>query len=346
MEEYMYRSLLLNRYPTARKFSIFKTATELRRHLSQDVIKLFAFILIGLFTLQLADCGGSSSSSSSSAPFSVGGAVSGLSGGSLVLINNETDAPSVSSNGRYKFSLTYSDKGEYSVLLAAQPPGQVCSVANGSGVITNANITNVNVACAPGAEATLYAFSGGADGSYPDSGLTAGPDGNFYGTTTYGGANDLGTVYKLTPAGAHSVLYSFTGGSGDGQYPASGLELGSDGAFYATTTEGGALGLGTFFKITLDGIETMLYSFGEDGSGASPQGLTRSADGNFYGTTTSGGANNLGTVYKITAAGGQTVLYSFATAPDGQAPAAGLSNDSDGNLYGVTYRGGTDNLAG
>ena len=96
--------------------------------------------------------------------------------------------------------------------------------------------------------------------------------------------------------------------------------------------------------ITLAGIETILYSFGENGSGASPQGLTLLADGNFYGTTTSGGANNLGTVYELTPAGAQTVLYSFAAAPDGQTPVAGLSSDSDGNLYGVTYYGGTDNF--
>jgi uncharacterized repeat protein (TIGR03803 family) len=321
------------------------TATEICARVSRHALKLLGFILISLFTLQLTGCGGGSSSSgSSSVPLSVGGTVSGLSAGSLVLINNETDALSVSSNGPYKFSLTSSGKGAYSVLLATQPPGQVCTVANGSGVITNANITNVNVACETSTEATLYAFSGGADGRYPDSGLTAGPDGNFYGTTTYGGTNNLGTVYKLTPAGAHTVLYSFTGGAGDGQYPASGLELGNDGAFYATTTAGGAFGLGTFIKITLDGIETMLYSFGQDGSGASPQGLILLDDGNFYGTTTDGGANNLGTVYKITPAGVQTVLYSFATTPDGQSPVAGLSNSNDDFLYGVTNNGGTDNF--
>jgi uncharacterized repeat protein (TIGR03803 family) len=326
-----------------RQFSIFKTATELRAHVSRDVVKLFGFTLICLFSLQLTGCGGSSSSSNSPA-YSVGGTVSGLSGGSLILINNQTDSLTVSSNGPFKFTLTSKGGGVYSVLLATQPPGQVCTVANGSGVMANANITDVNVTCATGPEATLYAFSGGIDGNYPDSGLTAGLDGNFYGTTTYGGANNLGTVYKITPAGAHTVLYSFTGGPGDGQYPASGLELGSDGAFYATTTAGGALGLGTFFKITFDGIETMLYSFGEKGSGASPQGLTLLADGNFYGTTTYGGANNLGTVYQMTPAGVQTVLYSFTGGPDGQTPLAGLSNSSDGNLYGVTYYGGTDNF--
>jgi uncharacterized repeat protein (TIGR03803 family) len=279
------------------------------------------------------------------ASYSVGGTVTGLAGGRLILINNEMDALAVSSNGPFKFSRTSSDGGGvYSVLLATQPPGQVCTLANGSGVIANADITDISVTCATGAQATLYAFAGGPDGGYPDSGLTAGPDGDFYGTTTYGGANNLGTIYKITAAGVHTVLYSFTGGPGDGQYPASGLELGTDGAFYATTTAGGAFGLGTFFRITLAGKETMLYSFGGDGSGARPQGLTLLADGNFYGTTTAGGAHNLGTVYKITSAGAQTVLYSFAPDPDGRTPVAGLSNNSDGYLYGVTYYGGTNNF--
>jgi uncharacterized repeat protein (TIGR03803 family) len=334
-----------DRFAISRRFFIFKTAKELRAHVSLDVPKLFGFFLLGLFILQLAGCGGSSGPSSSGpTAFSIGGTASGLSAANLILVNNGIDALSVSSNGSFKFTLTSSSGGTYSVLIGTPPPGEVCTVTNGSGVIAHANITNVNVACATGPEATLYAFSAGADGNYPDSGLTAGPDGNFYGTTTFGGANNLGTIYRITPAGAKTVLYSFAGGTADGQYPASGLELGNDGAFYVTTTAGGAFGGGTFFRITLDGSETVLYSFGGKGSGATPQGLTLLSDGNYYGTTASGGANNLGTVYKMTPAGEQTVLHSFSAGADGQTPVAGLSNDSDGNLYGVTYYGGTDNL--
>ena len=334
-------------FATAKQFSFYKTAREPRAHVSQDVIKLFGFILIGLFTSQLTGCGGSSGSSSgggSPTEFSVGGTVSGLSDGSLTLVNNESDPITVSSNGSYKFGVTALSGGTYSVVLATPPSGQVCTLANGSGVIAKSNITNVNVACATGPEEVLYAFAGGTDGRYPDSGLTAGGDGNFYGTTTYGGTNDLGTVFKITPAGVHTVLYSFASGPGDGQYPASGLDRGSDGALYATTTAGGTFGGGTFYRITLDGNETNLYSFGGNGSGTNPQGLTPHSDGNFYGTTNSGGANDLGTVFQITQAGVQTVLYSFAGGSDGQNPAAGLSDDIDGNLYGVTYYGGTANF--
>ena len=329
-----------------RLYRTYRSIAELRACLSKDVLEILGIILTGLLTLQLTACGGGFSISSSNSPaeFSVGGTVSGLSGSSVTLINNETDSLSVSSDGPYKFTLTYSGPGTYSVLIAAQPPGQVCTVSNGSGSVANANVTNVNVACALGPESTLYTFAGGADGRYPDSGLTAGSDSNFYGTTSYGGANNLGTVYRITPAGVHTVLYSFAGGIGDGQYPASGLDLGSDGDFYATTTAGGAFGSGTFYKMTLAGTETMLYSFGANGSGVTPQGLTELADGNFYGTTTWGGANNLGTIYKMTPAGVQTVLYSFAGGSDGQGPVAGLSDDVDGNLYGVTYYGGTNNF--
>ena len=312
---------------------------------SHAVLKLFGFILTGLFTVQLAGCGGSSGSSPSGpTAFSVGGTVSGLSGGGVGLINNGIESLPVSSDGPFKFTLTSRSGDTYAVDILTQPPGQVCTVTNGSGVIAQANISNVNVACATSPETTIYAFAGDTDGRYPESGLTAGTDGNFYGTTVFGGTNDLGTVYKITPAGVKTTLYSFAGGTGDGQYPASGLDPGDDGAFYATTTAGGAFGFGTFFKITPDGQETMLYSFGGNGSGATPQGLTHLDDGNFYGTTTAGGANDLGTVYKMTPAGEQTVLYSFATGTDGRSPAAGLSGDSDGNLYGVTYHGGTNDL--
>jgi uncharacterized repeat protein (TIGR03803 family) len=323
------------------------SSSELRAHIVLKLPTLFGAILLSLFTLQLMGCGssGSSPSSGNYTSFSIGGTVSGLSGSDVGLINNETDSLLVSSNGSFKFSLTASRGGLYSVHIATQPAGQVCTVTNGDGVVAKANVTNIKVACVTGPEATLYAFAGGADGRYPDSGVTAGPDGNFYGTTTYGGTNNFGTVYKLTPAGVKTTLYSFAGGTGDGQYPASGLELGDDGAFYVTTTAGGTFGKGTFFRITLDGVETVLYSFGGSGSGATPQGLTLLDDGAFYGTTTTGGANNLGTVYKITSAGEQTVLYSFGARPDGNGPAAGLSPGSDNSsLYGVTYHGGTNDL--
>jgi uncharacterized repeat protein (TIGR03803 family) len=164
-----------------------------------------------------------------------------------------------------------------------------------------------------GAESVLYSFgpSTGIDGRYPIAGLIMDSAGNFYGTTTYGGTNDTGTVFKITASGTESVLYSFGPSTGiDGQTPTAGLIMDSAGNLYGTTRYGGAngngtlgSGTGTVFKITPAGTESILYSFGP-GSGTDGQeplaGLIVDSAGNLYGTTSSGGANKFtGTVFKI-----------------------------------------------
>src|SRR5208283_4562892 len=121
----------------------------------------------------------------------------------------------------------------------------------------------------------------------------------FYGTTSHGGTNGDGTVFKISTNGALTSLYSFTGGN-DGAYPYAGLVQGSDGSFYGTTDEGGTNGGGgTVFKISTNGAFTSLYSFSGSGNdGANPQaGLVQGSDGNFYGTTSGGGTNGWGTVF-------------------------------------------------
>ncbi len=151
-----------------------------------------------------------------------------------------------------------------------------------------------------GVVTVLYAFANGVanDGVHPRS-LVQGTDGNFYGTTAAGGANNQGTVFKITPAGAETVLYSFGSGS-DGQDPEVGLIQGSDGNFYGTTQKGGPNGGGIVFEITPAGLETLLHSFAGGNDGQSPQGpVFQATDGNFYGTTYSGGTDGVGTVFKI-----------------------------------------------
>ena len=107
-----------------------------------------------------------------------------------------------------------------------------------------------------GVETVLHSFAGGSDGSEPYAGLIEGSDGNFYGTTELGGLHNLGTgqnrgtVFRITPAGRETVLYSFAGGS-DGSEPYAGLIEGSDGNFYGTTSIGGANNAGTVFKLVL-----------------------------------------------------------------------------------------------
>ncbi len=99
-----------------------------------------------------------------------------------------------------------------------------------------------------GIEVVLYSFSGGNDGGSPFAGLILAADGNFYGTTGSGGIASSGTIFKITPAGVETALYSFGGGN-DGANPFAGLIQGVDGKFYGTTEFGGPSNLGTVFQI-------------------------------------------------------------------------------------------------
>jgi uncharacterized repeat protein (TIGR03803 family) len=189
-----------------------------------------------------------------------------------------------------------------------------------------------------GVEKTLYGF-GGPDGATPWGALVRDAKGNLYGTTFQGGAYNAGTVYKLTPTGTESVLYSFTGGA-DGGYLYAGVVRDNKGNLYGTTYQGGANGVGTVFKVTPTGEETVLQSLGGQ-AGAYPflAGLVMDKKGNLYGTAYDGGSWGFGTVFEVTKAGAFTVLYSF-TGGDGAYPEASLVLDSAGNLYGTTTSGG------
>jgi uncharacterized repeat protein (TIGR03803 family) len=191
------------------------------------------------------------------------------------------------------------------------------------------------------------------DGGIPKGGLVQGPDGNIYGTTSFTGAAG-GTVFKVTPGGTFSTLYTFCTGGGsctDGSLPEGGLVIGTDGNIYGTTYYGGSGGGGTAYKMTLSGTLTTLHNFGSENDQSNPTGLVQATDGNFYGTTTSGGTNptgtGQGTVFKMTPSGGYTTIYSFCQiyqngiCQDGRGPAAvALVETSSGVLEGTTEDGG------
>jgi uncharacterized repeat protein (TIGR03803 family) len=202
---------------------------------------------------------------------------------------------------------------------------------------------------------TLLMFNGADGGSPLYESLVQGRDGNFYGTTYSGGANAFkcrahcGTVFKITPAGKLTTLYSFCPQTHcpDGSNPVAGLVQATNGNFYGTTGSGGAhcprYGCGTVFEITPAGKLTTLHSFNH-AEGAVPRALVQATDGNFYGTTLTGGVNGQGTVFKITPAGKLTRLYSFCSQTnciDGSGPEAALVQATDGNFYGTTVGGGT-----
>ena len=185
---------------------------------------------------------------------------------------------------------------------------------------------------------TLYAFSGGYP--YQEDEL---PRGDFlYGTTSGGGTNGAGTLYKLDIAtGAEKVLYNFTGGT-DGCTPTSPLTR-YNGLYYGTTSECGPHGHGTVFSTDLKtGAVTTLYGFnlGANGDGGFPAGKLLAYGGYLWGITEYGGANYAGTLFKIDPVSGtETVVWSFGAGTDAAYPDNGVV-EVDGILYGTTQSGG------
>jgi uncharacterized repeat protein (TIGR03803 family) len=195
-----------------------------------------------------------------------------------------------------------------------------------------------------GALTTIYNFGSGAG---PAAGVILADDGNFYGTTLNGG-NGYGTIYKLTPNGVLTVLHEFD--VSDGSYPRSPVVQAADGTFYGTTAYGGAYGefcydgCGTIFKITSEGVFTLLYSFESDSTGHPYSGLVQGLDRALYGTA-SGANNGPGTVFRITTSGDFSVLHNFCSesnCSDGENPIGGLALGTDGDFYGTTEHGGTN----
>lgn len=219
-------------------------------------------------------------------------------------------------------------------------------------------------------ETILYSFTGTGGDAYPGGGLIRDSAGNLYGVTgTFANgpcSQNCGTVFKLAPNGAETVLHSFSGTNGDGAYP-QGLAADKKGNLYGFTFEGGDLtcergsGCGAVFKIDNTGKETILYSFEGGSTGLSPGGApVLDPSGNIYGTTSDGGdaacvlpgwggIGGCGIVFKVSPAGKETVLHAFLAGPaglapmDGAIPNGGLARDSAGNLYGSTIAGGNHN---
>jgi uncharacterized repeat protein (TIGR03803 family) len=200
---------------------------------------------------------------------------------------------------------------------------------------------------AAGKETVLHNFNSAfpaLDGSYPYAGLTL-YKGILYGTTTLGGAHNLGTVFAITKTGSYTLLYSFKGGTGDGQSPQAGVAFDKLGNIYGTTYSGGINNAGVVFEIT-GGVETAVHHFGRNtGDGINPEAGMILYKGNFYGTTLQGGTANGGTVFKITPTGTETLLHSFTGGTtDGFNPYSALVLGLNNTFYSTTVIGGTANL--
>jgi uncharacterized repeat protein (TIGR03803 family) len=210
-------------------------------------------------------------------------------------------------------------------------------------------------------EEILHSFTdNGTDGTLPVDGLSFDSAGNLYGTTSFGGAYNFGTVFELTRSSGggwkERVLHSFNNDGKDGNYPRSGLILDASGNLYGTTPMGGVHNGGTVFELVRKSggswPEKVLCSFPNAtniySSGPENANLIFDSSGNLYGTTQAGGAHNYGSVFELspTASGAWTpkLLHSFDyNGKDGFSLEAGVIFDSLGNLYGTTNFGGADN---
>jgi uncharacterized repeat protein (TIGR03803 family) len=202
---------------------------------------------------------------------------------------------------------------------------------------------------------TPLASFDGPNGIFPVYGpLAVGLDGHFYGTTQSGGAWSEGTVFKISPAGVLTSIYSFCPrGVCDGFQPQAGLVRGAAGYFYGTTlgvVEGQKQYYGTVFKITPTGKLITLHRFDSLSQGIYPYGtLVKAKNGSFYGTTGGGGTSSCdgtcGTIYRITSSGVFTNLHVFKYT-DGNSPIAGLIQSAGGSFYGTASQGGSGSCDG
>jgi uncharacterized repeat protein (TIGR03803 family) len=202
----------------------------------------------------------------------------------------------------------------------------------------------------------IYNFRGGADGAGPQAALIRDGAGFFYGTTSTGGTNNVGTVFKLNLSGAETVLYAFTGGP-DGRGPASRLLRDRQGNLYGTASSGGdttcgfGLGCGTVFELASSGNLRVIHTFegGKQDGNFPDSGLIVGFDASIYGTTSGGGGgkctggpdgDGCGTIFRIARGGKYSVIYKFTGGEDGATPDTELVAGLSGILYGAAAEGG------
>jgi uncharacterized repeat protein (TIGR03803 family) len=228
--------------------------------------------------------------------------------------------------------------------LAIGPDDSLFGTTEGGGYFG----TDFEICACPGREVQIHSFGKGTDGAQPIGGVVLDSAGNFYGTTSLGGAYGNGTVFEEKRSGrtwTESTLYSFTGGN-DGTNPPAGVTLDTHGNLYGTTSLGGANGDGVVYELSRSGSgwkQTVLYTFQGLSDGQNPVGgVVLDGDGNLYGTTFDGGDNGGGTVYKLLPSGEGwtfTALYSFTGGYGGPYNKLTLAN---GSIYGFTEAEGAN----
>jgi uncharacterized repeat protein (TIGR03803 family) len=195
----------------------------------------------------------------------------------------------------------------------------------------------------------LYAFEPLVTPWSPVGGLLIDAKGDVYGTLGLGGGGACGAMFQFSAGRHFHIIHTFQadGNQQDGCNPGAGIIEDLAGNFYGTTLFGGSNGYGTVYKVSLDGSETVLHAFGNQGDGQIPNAaLVTDSKGNMYGTTSYGGAGGNGTVFKIAPDGKETVLYAFPAGTDAGGPTGVIRDAKTGDLYGTTGFGGACQLCG
>ena len=241
----------------------------------------------------------------------------------------------------YSFSNSTGDGYWPSAGLVRDHNGNFYGTTFSGGAFNRGTVFKVDPA---GKETILYSFGSTSanDGTGPSAAVVRDAKGNLYGTTEWGGTYGYGTLFELNVNGTESVLHSFANDASDGGRPTDDLTFDQQGSLYGTTSTGGFYGSGTVFRLSVNGTETVLHSFGSKSDGQTPYGrVILGKSGELYGTTRSGGAFRDGSVFKLSQNGVEWVLKSFVL-NTGAGPFA-LLLDSAGNIYGVTVSGGPSN---
>jgi uncharacterized repeat protein (TIGR03803 family) len=271
-------------------------------------------------------------------------------GGSQPLIGTQSAVPQAPTSTSYKslYSFGEGSDGQDPKAALIVVNGTLYGTTYGGGVHADGTVFTAGTS---GAEKVLYSFQGGNDGANPSASLLA-VKGVLYGTTEYGGgAESLGTVFKISTEGSEKVLHDF-GPVPDGANPVASL-INVKGRLYGTTYNGGS---GTFpdgavFEISKRGKENVLHSFSVYFDGAGPVANLLDVNGTLYGTTSYGvgeteSTGGYGTVFSVTTTGTEHILYNFIPRRGGAAlPRDGLVNVK-GTLYGTTYGGGAYGFGG
>ena len=231
----------------------------------------------------------------------------------------------------------------YADALVFDQAGNIYGTTPNDGAFGNGVVFKLTQSGGSWTESVLWSFTGGNDGANPFSGVIFDNAGNLYGTAAFGGANNQGVVYELSPSESgwtQSTLYSFR--SEDSSYPYGGVTMDAQGNLYGTT--GGPQGDGEAYELAQANgnwiVSRRQVFFAYEGPYDTP---TLDAEGNLYGTVCLGG-NGDGEVFKLTPTGSRwtyTNLYNFTgEINNGYAPVGGVIFDANGNLYGTTYAGG------